>query len=129
MKLGFAKWVVIVSAFIMSGAPTVLMQVGAWGIMVGWRGESVSVGNAIRLAFLGNEPCQRCELIAISVGEDQSGDADLRWVMAEQLLDLRRDAILLPGREIARPILIYSFDPGLLKNRSEGPPTPPPRWS
>ena len=127
MKLRFVRLVVVVSAFILSGAPTVMMQIGAWGLMIGQRSERQAVADIVRVVFLGTEPCQRCEVIENGAGKDQQRGMDFRELTGMQLISLRRETAMFVNRGLEYPLMIFPIEflrPG---DRSDSPPTPPPR--
>lgn len=125
--MGFVRLVVVVSAFILSGAPTVLMQLGAWGLMIGQRGERQAVVDIVRVAFLGTEPCQRCQVIEDGAGKDQRGELDFRELTGMRLINLRCERVAFLDRGPECPILILSVDSMRPGDRSDSPPTPPPQ--
>lgn len=115
------------SAFILSGAPTVLMQLGAWGLMVGQRGEGEAVVDVVKVAFLGTEPCHRCQLIAEGTGKSQGDKMSFWELTGARLMNLRGEGVSLPERDVESPMLIFSMESLSRTGRSEKPPTPPPR--
>ncbi len=125
--MGVFRLVVFASALILSGAPTVLMQLGAWGLMIGQRGDREAVVDIVKDAFLGTEPCQRCQIITDGASKTQGGERDYWELTSVRLLDLRSETVTLPARGRERLISIFSREALFRVGRSDSPPTPPPR--
>ena len=103
------------------------MQFGAWGLMIGQRSGEQSIVEAARELFLGTEPCRRCEVVGEGVEKEQSRNLD-NWKIGEmRLVHLRGERIASPQRVATRPIFVLAENSASLDERSEGPPTPPPR--
>jgi len=127
VKLGFVRAVIFVSAFILSGAPSIVMQLGAWGLMIGQRGDQQSIAEVVKVAFLGGEPCHRCQVVEEGVGREQNQPMDFREFSDLRLVNLCRGRVTLPLWDPRSPVLILPLDAEFLDGRIEGPPTPPPR--
>ena len=121
------RLVVCVSALILSGLPAMLMQIGAWGLMVGQRGESEAVADLVKVVLLGTEPCHRCLVVAENVGKAQGDERALWDLTGARLMNLNSESLSFSGRGEDRLILTFSLEASLLSGRSESPPSPPPR--
>lgn len=104
------------------------MQFGAWALMIGQRGEQESIGEVVKVAFLGAEPCHRCQVVEEGVGKEQSQQLDFREFSELRLVNLCGGRVTLPSWDPRRPVLVFSLECGLMDGRNEGPPTPPPRF-
>jgi hypothetical protein len=127
VNLGYVRPVIFVSAFILSGAPSIVMQLGAWALMIGQRGEQESIVEVVKVAFLGAERCQRCQVVEEGVGKEQNQQLDFREFSDLRLVNMGGGRVTLPSWDPRRPVLVLSLECDLMDGRIEGPPTPPPR--
>lgn len=106
-----------------------MLQGVAWaGMLRQYAQASGSIAVAVEQTFDGEHPCELCRHIAVTKSKGRPGspgvpsvkkDAPAKALLAENLPTLEP---LLSGRLLASPVGVF-----LCPNRTEAPPTPPPR--
>lgn len=107
------------------GAAPVLLQTGAWGLMLVEYSLDNSFTQAVEMTFDGQHPCARCRNIQGQQEGKQTQQtvAPTREVMV--LFHEKAELLVVPVETISPPQ--RGHDPALLVVRGQKPAVPPPR--
>jgi hypothetical protein len=119
----FTLFVVLVAFTFSSGAQWPVLQCVAWANMIREYSEMVPLGQAVKMTFSGQYPCDLCKAITEKKQEENAkfvSSLKHEKKMVTLGLEVKTVSITITPQVFVTPSPLF-------RTRSDSPPTPPPR--